>query len=170
MRDSEAEVEVRESKIGGLGVFTLEPLAAGQAVREFGIEREVTADTPLRPELGELPEHCPLIDRRFFLVGVPDRYYNHSCDPNVYLRFGEQIDVVARREIVAGSELTLDYLINNEGGYSWPCHCGATRCRGSTERSFFALPELFQREYLPLLAPWFLRRYSERLEHLRSEA
>jgi len=26
--------------------------------------------------------------------------------------------------------------------------------------------EEIQREYLPLLAPWFLRRYARRLEHL----
>ena len=161
------EVAVRKSGIGDLGVFTLEPVQAGQVVREFKLERELTPESPLRPDRGERPEHGPLIDGRFYLVGSPDRYLNHSCDPNVYLRFGaNRIDVVAVRDIEAGCELTLDYLINNPGGDSWPCHCGAPRCRGETGTSFFTLPDEFQREYFPLLAPWFLKRYSQELKHL----
>jgi SET domain-containing protein len=116
------EVAVRPSQISGLGVFTLDRIRAGQVVREFKPKREVTPECPLRLEQGEHPEHCPLIDGRFYLVGSPDRYFNHCCDPNVYLRFeANRIDVVARRDIEAGCELTLDYLINNPGGDSWPC-------------------------------------------------
>jgi SET domain-containing protein len=161
------EVAVRDSLTGGLGVFTLEALVAGQFVREFKLEREITADSPLRPEQGELPEYCPLINGRFCLVASPDRYLNHSCHPNVYLRFGpHSIDVVALRDVEEDSELTIDYLINNPGGDSWPCRCGAARCRGETGKSFFTLPESFQREYLRLLAPWFRERYQRELKHL----
>jgi len=164
-----AEVAVRKSRTAGRGVFTLELLRLGEVVREFVLEREVTPEAPLRPELGESPEHCPLIDGRFYLVGSPERYLNHSCDPNVYLRFeAERIEIVALRDIEPECGLSLDYLINNPGGDSWPCECAASRCRGETGRSFFALPEDRQREYLPLLAPWFSKRYSARLEHLRN--
>ena len=166
-----SEVIVRDSPTGGLGVFTLEPLAASQIVRKFEIEREVTAEAPLRPEQGERSEHCPEINGRFYLVAIPDRYLNHSCEPNVYLRYRpDSIEVVALSEIPADRELTLDYLINNAGGDSWPCHCGAPRCRGETCKSFFDLPESIQREYFPLLAPWFRERYRRELEHLCKEA
>jgi hypothetical protein len=166
-----AEVVVRESPIGGLGLFTEANLVEGEVVREFVLGREVTRDEPLRPELGELPEHCPLIDGRFYLVGPPERHLNHSCDPNCYLRFGpERIEVVARRGIAADGELTLDYLINNAGGDSWPCHCGAARCRGKTGRSFFTLPPEIQREYRPLLAAWFVQRYQRELSDLWGRA
>ena len=162
-----AEVAVRESPIGGLGVFTREARVEGEVVREFVLGREVTRERPLRPELGELPEHCPLIDGHFYLVGPPDRHFNHSCDPNCYLRFeADRIEVVTRRSIAAEDELTIDYLINNSGGDSWPCHCGAARCRGETSHSFFTLPLEFQREYLPLLAPWFRKRHARELAHL----
>ena len=60
----------------------------------------------------------------------------------------------------------IDYLINNPGGDSWPCHCGAARCRGKTGVSFFTLPHEIQREYLPLLAPWFRRKHADKLQHL----
>lgn len=162
-----AEVEVRESAVGGLGVFTLEPLREGDVVREFKIEREVTADAPLDSDKGERPEHAFLANGRHWLVGVPDRYFNHSCDPNVWMRYSDKgIHVVARRDIDADDELTVDYLINNEGGDSWECRCGAARCRGKTSVSFFTLPEDIQREYAPLLAPWFREKHADRLSHL----
>jgi hypothetical protein len=161
------EVVVRDSPIGGLGVFTTGDLRAGQVACEFRLAREVTPTSPLRPDLGERPEHCPLIDGRFYLVAAPERYLNHSCDPNAYLRFGDDgIHVVTLRGVPANCELTIDYLINNEGGDSWPCHCGAARCRGETAHSFFTLPEELQREYFHLLAPWFLRRHAGKLRHL----
>jgi hypothetical protein len=160
-------IAVRASPVGGLGVFTLESICAGDVVCEFRLEREITPEAPLRADRGERPEHCPLIDGHFYLVAAPERYLNHSCDPNAYLRFGDDgIHVVTRRDVAAGDEITIDYLINNEGGHSWPCRCGAARCRGATADSFFTLPQELQREYFPLLAPWFLRRYASKLQHL----
>lgn len=164
-------VAARPSRVAELGLFALEPLHAGEVACEFRLLREVTKEAPLRPEYDERPEHCPLIDGRFYLVESPERYLNHSCDPNSYLRFGpSRIDVVARRDVASDSELTIDYLINNAGGDTWRCRCGAARCRGETGHSFFTLPVEIQREYTPLLAPWFLERYAEKLKHLRSEA
>ena len=159
-----AEVEVRASPIEGLGVFALERVVARERVRAIAIEREVTRDAPLRPERGERPQHCPCIQGRWLLYASPDRHYNHSCDPNAWQRFaGDQMEIVARRTIEPGEEITVDYLINNAGGYSWPCHCGAARCRGETGTSFFALPESFRREYHPLLAPWFVAAHEREL-------
>ncbi len=76
--------------------------------------------------------------------------------------------MVARRAIVPGEEVTLDYLINVDGGSRWRCHCGAERCRGLLEASFFDLPREFQEEYLPLLEDWFVERHSEAVARLRS--
>lgn len=164
------EVAVRKSPIGGFGVFAVRSFDAGALIRELNLGREITRDMPLRPGEGERLEHCTVVDGRLFLVGSPDRYFNHSCDPNAYLRFAPaRTEVIARRSIGKGDELTLDYLINNAGGDSWPCRCGAFRCRGETRRSFFDLPEAVQREYLPLLAPWFLARYSRELERIGRE-
>jgi hypothetical protein len=66
----------------------------------------------------------------------------------------DAIEIVALRGGAMSREITLDYRIDNPGGDSWPCRCGASRCRGQTGRSVFTLPEAFQREYLPLVAPW----------------
>lgn len=160
-------LEVRASPIEGLGIFTVLPLRAGTRIRKVDYEREVTEAAPLRPEWGERAEHCTHEDGKTLLVAFPDRHMNHSCDPNAYYDYqADAVYVSSLRPIEAGEELTVDYLINNPGGHSWPCHCGSARCRGETGHSFFTLPRALQLEYLPLLAPWFSKRFRDRLSLL----
>ena len=165
----DADVGVGASNIEGFGVFARRDFDAGDLVREVNVVREIVADAPLRPEDGERVEHCAYPDGKVLLYGSPDRYYNHSCDPNAWERYRDgRIEIIARRRISAGEEIRLDYLINNSGGDSWPCNCGVTRCRGSTSVSFFTLPPDQQRGYLPLLADWFVARHSTEVARLRA--
>jgi SET domain-containing protein len=157
-------VEVRASPIEGLGIFALRSFAAGELIRAVTVVREITPEAPLQPELGERREHCDYPDGKVLLIGAPDRHLNHSCDPNAWLRYvgpGEQI--VARRHIGAGEEITCDYSVNLTGGDTWPCHCGVPRCRGHVTGDFFALPLEVQREYAGNLAPWFVRAHRDAL-------
>jgi SET domain-containing protein len=159
------DVEVKPSPIQGLGVFAARSFRAGQRIRRVNIVREVKAASPIREDAGERIEHCGYPDGKILLWGFPDRHVNHSCDPNAYeLCEREAIYIVARREIAAGDEITFDYNINTSGGTSWPCHCGAARCRGETIGDLFSLPEEQQREYLPCLAEWFTDSHRDRLE------
>jgi SET domain-containing protein len=158
------DVDVRPSRIEGLGVFATRTFRAGQEIRRISVVREITGDAPLREDLGERADHCDYPDGRVVLLGVPDRHINHSCNPNAWVRYqGRVASLVARRPIAPDEEITCDYNINITGGTSWPCRCGAARCRGETLGDFFRLPPEIQREYLPLLADWFVRRHSDRL-------
>ena len=157
-------VDVKPSGIEGLGIFACRPFRAGEPIREITVVREVTPDAPLRAELGERADHCDYPDGKVVLLGVPDRYVNHSCDPSAWMRYGgAACCFVARRDITAGEEVTVDYSINLTDGSAWPCRCGAPRCRGTVVGDFFALPPALQVEYRPLLADWFVRRHAERL-------
>lgn len=165
----EAEVEVKRSPIDGLGVFALTLVAAGQYIRRINVVREVTPETPLREDLGERVDHCDYPDGKVVLLGFPDRHLNHSRDPNAYVRYDKDgCYLYARRSIAPGEEIMCDYNLNITGGTSWPCHCGAARCRGETIGDFFKLPIEIQREYRPLLADWFVRRHHESLAALDS--
>ena len=162
------DVEVRSSAVEGHGVFARRAFGSGALIRAVNVIREITADEPLRPEAGERFDHCAYPDGKVVLYGPPDCYWNHSCDPNAWARYGDAYaEIVARRPIAAGEEIRVDYLINNSGGDSWACDCGVDRCRGMTGVSFFTLPEEVQCEYLPLLAPWFERRHPDELNTLR---
>ena len=73
----------------------------------------------------------PLTDE-VFVSWSPDPEHwkpiNHSCDPNAWL---EGMDLVARRRIKAGEEITIDYAtFYNERMDDFVCHCGARDCRG----------------------------------------
>jgi hypothetical protein len=161
------DVQVLASGSEGLGVFAARQFNEGELIRSVNVLREITDAEPLRTEAGERPEHCAYPDGRVVLYGIPDRYYNHSCDPRAWERHDDATEIIARRPIPPGDEIQVDYLINNSGGDSRACNCGAARCRGTTGYSFFTLPPEIQHEYLPLLAPWFERRHAQELADLR---
>ena len=161
------DVEVRPSRIEGLGIFAAHAFRAGERIRHINVLREVTPEQPIRDDLGERLDHCSYPDGKVLLLGFPDRHVNHSCDPNAHELFeGTSSYIVARRDIASGDEITLDYNINIANGTSWACRCGAARCRGLVVGDFFLLPKEWQREYRPLLAEWFIKRHRERLEAL----
>lgn len=158
---------MKPSPIEGLGVFAARAFQAGERIRRVHVVREVTADSPIREELGERVDHCSYPDGKVFLWGFPDRHVNHSCDPNAWEMYeGDASYLVARRDIAADEEITVDYNINIADGTAWPCVCGAARCRGEVAGDFFRLPEPWQREYRPLLAEWFVRRHRQRVAEL----
>lgn len=73
----------------------------------------------------------PLTDE-VFVSWSPDpeqwKPINHSCDPNAWL---QGLNLVARRKIKAGEEITIDYAtFYNERMDDFVCHCGAGKCRG----------------------------------------
>lgn len=57
------------------------------------------------------------------------RPVNHACDPSAWV---EGLDVVARRPLEAGDEITLDYAtFMNEAMPPFSCACGSDTCRGT---------------------------------------
>ena len=140
---------------------------AGDRIRRVNVLREVTAESPIRADLGERVDHCAYPNGKVVVLGIPDRHVNHSCDPNAYELFEDDSSyIVARRDIRSGEEITVDYNINITEGTAWPCRCGAGRCRGEVAGDFFRLPREWQHEYRPLMATWFVERNRERVHAL----
>jgi hypothetical protein len=166
-----SDVDVRPSRIEGLGVFAARSFHSGERIRCVNVVREITPDSPIREDLGENIDYCAYPEGKVVLWGFPDRHVNHSCDPNAWeLYEGDSSYLVARRDIAAGDEITVDYNINITDGTAWPCTCGAARCRGEVAGGFFNLPEEWQREYRPFLAEWFMRRHRERVAGMEERA
>ncbi len=71
------------------------------------------------------------------------RPINHSCAPNTWL---DGLDLVARREIAAGEELTVDYATFCGSAMSaFECQCGAADCRQVILGSDHLLPVIRER-------------------------
>ncbi len=119
------DVEVRKSGISGKGIFALRRFQSGETVLRWD-----TSELVARKDLGAFPEeqrhHLLDFDKdHLFVVQEPERYINHSCNPNT--KMGNFCDV-AIRTIEKGEEITSDY-----GGASFvefQCQCGAENCRG----------------------------------------
>lgn len=166
------DVIIGESSIEGLGVFAARRFEDGEGVLALDDSRVVGEERPLRPEEGEHERHCDyLAGGKVVLMPEPERYLNHSCDPNAHVKTIEgRRHVIALRRIEPGQEITLDYVLNTHGGDTWTCSCGSPACRGVLPSSFFELPVAEQLESLPLLDDWFVREHRERVEELRARA
>ena len=161
-------VVVGASAIEGQGVFATRAFRKGEIVLIIYDSRIVDDASPLKR--GEDRRHCDYIAAgRVVLMQPPERYINHSCDPNTYVRtvMGER-QVLVRRDIAPGEEITYDYCVNGGGDTVWQCHCGAARCRHEIHSDFFHLPIELQGEYLPELESWFQTERAAEMKRLQA--
>jgi len=71
----------------------------------------------------------------------PNGYGNHSCDPNLWWR--GFFELVARRDIREGEELTCDYAASTtDESWSMSCNCGSPSCRGVIKGSDYLTTDL----------------------------
>jgi uncharacterized protein len=138
-------IEVRASRLHGLGVFAVGRIEAGTRVIEYLGERISHQEADRRYEgKGADDNHTFLFiadDSTVIDAGVEGneaRFVNHACEPNcesVIERARVFIDAI--RPIAPGEELTYDYQIQREAGDPpdidaiFACHCGSQGCRGT---------------------------------------
>lgn len=133
--------EMRGNSIAGYGIVSTRPIALGEIVFR-GEERPLRVVTRRHVEAAwnvadrELFRHyaVPLSDEVYAIWDEDPNSWapqNHSCDANTrYVG----LDVVARRDIAVGEELTLDYheLLDGQSE-AFKCRCGAASCRGRVQ-------------------------------------
>lgn len=135
----------------GMGVFAATPLARHALVIEYTGERISHAEAERRyahTEVAGQPGHTFVLeldaDRAIDanVGGNDSRYINHSCAPNLEpIKLGDQMWLVALRDIAAGEELGYDYAVELDERHTparkaqYPCTCGAANCRGSLLRA-----------------------------------
>ena len=131
--------EIRADRTLDYGHFATRPIAAGERIVAFEQTPHVLATrshveaTWGEPELSWFRRYAwPLTDEVWVTWPAdPEEWrpINHSCDPSAWL---EGLDVVARRAIAPGEEITLDYAtFCNEVMPAFDCRCGAADCRGT---------------------------------------
>ena len=119
-------VIVKKSKIHGKGVFANKDFKKGKVVLEWNPKRIFT-----RKEIMRLPAQKRIyIERlsgnKYILMEQPERYVNHSCEPNTYTKNSSDI---AKRNIKKGEEILSAYS-NDELLNKFVCRCKSKKCRG----------------------------------------
>jgi SET domain-containing protein len=119
------KIEVRNSVIKGSGVFAVKTIRKGETVIIWHPKKQLTLSDIANLSDAEKHYVLPLDQNTFLLMGEPERYVNHSCDPNTRVH---KLADVAMRDINAGEEITGDYA--SDGiliGFS--CNCGSKNCK-----------------------------------------
>jgi hypothetical protein len=140
------------SKIHGDGVIAARPIEKGEKLMEFGGETISPADFETEiyraRSIWQVGDGVYLALREDDPEPSLDENLNHSCDPNAWL--ADEVTLVARRDIAAGEEITLDQGTWNfdEDDYAWDqdyCSCGARQCRNRLTENDWQLADLQER-------------------------
>ncbi len=142
-----------ESKIHYDGVLVAAPIKAGEKLMEFGgqlVSRELAEDQ----EKYRVRSVWIVADDVFLALPESDtapsldENLNHSCDANAWL--ADEVTLVARRDIAAGDEITMDqgtwnfdvaeYTVDAED-----CTCGSPDCRVRLTENDWQLPSVQER-------------------------
>ena len=160
-------IEFRNSRIRGTGMFTREPIKKGEMVCIVG--GTVMTDS----EFAEFQSAHRLysfiqIDEHLYLVEDVettrslDASMNHSCDSSAWM--ADEVTLVARRDIAAGEEVTVDYaLFTTQSNWMLDsrCRCGSPHCRRIITGDDWRRTEV-QERYRGHFSP-FINRKIERL-------
>ena len=119
------KVVVKKSKIHGKGVFAARNFKKGEVVNKWKpislTEKEVSKlskkDEEYLSYLGK---------RKYALMQSPEKYVNHSCEPNTKAKGKSD---VAIRAIKKGEEITSDYSTHCKKDWKMRCKCKSKKCK-----------------------------------------
>jgi len=146
----------------GRGLFAKSEMQAGHRICVCtGYPIDITRATAM----------CLQIDENVFLQGTGefDDYFNHSCDPNCFIRYEGQTPVMyVLKDLKKGDELTFDYntsdwdLIeqgdSNNCDLTFSCRCGTDMCVGEIKGfRYLTAPQRAQRK--ECLSPFLLSKF-----------
>lgn len=124
-------IVVKESALEGLGIFANRDFEAGDVVVPWRASRQLTRDEAARLPATNKKYLSRLKDGSYILLGIPERYVNHSCEPNTKVENNADIAI---RVIKKGEEITADYRLEKAPGH-FTCNCGSSNCIGEYSES-----------------------------------
>lgn len=154
-------LQLRPSQIHGKGLVATRPLRKGETVLIFGgtlfSKAEIDAGKASSRTLMQIDDDSWLGNRAGEPVGE-DYFINHTCDPNLWMI--DEVTLVARRNIAAGEEITMDYAMHFADP-NWtmrnPCKCRAPICRQVISGKDWTLAQL-QIRYKDHFSPFLNKR------------
>lgn len=162
-------IEIGKSAIRGEGMFASEPIRQGEVVCIVGGAAMSSSEFAAFQETHSLYSYIQ-IDEDLQLVedldGAESVYasMNHSCDSNTWMQ--DEVTLVARRDIEAGEEITVDYaLFNTQSNWMLDsrCRCGSPHCRRIITGDDWRREDV-QERYRDHFSPFINRRIAKRMK------
>jgi len=129
-------------------MFAAAPIKEGDVVFRWGgtfvtgkelssIDRTGKIIIPVDDDLWSIEDRSMPEDDTYFI--------NHFCDANVWM--ADARTFVAKRVIIPGEELTVDYALFETEEYvaTWTCRCGSPFCRWHITGKDYCLPAVYAR-------------------------
>jgi uncharacterized protein len=164
---TDPRIEFRASRISGNGMFAREPIQKGEPVCIVGgvvmtdEEFEAFQATHRIYNAIQIDDHLHLVEDPEVTRNL-EGSMNHSCDSSTWM--DDEVTLVARRNIEAGEEATVDYaLFTTQSNWMLDnrCHCGSPDCRRTITGDDWRRKDV-QERYRNHFSP-FINRRIERL-------
>ena len=126
----------------GQGLFAAEDLGEGTEILRF-VGPELTL-AQVRAKSDRACDALQIGVNRYLDLADPGRLVNHSCHPNAGVCDDRKL--IAIRSIRRGEEIRFDYSTTIGDGWTMPCLCGFTECRGLVV-AYRLLPEPLRCRY-----------------------
>jgi SET domain-containing protein len=135
---SMVDVAVGKSRIEGKGVFATRDFKKGETILKWDTSRIIPTEKISEIQENERKYIIPFREGMILLIQPPERYVNHSCDPNSY---SKDCCVIAKRDIRNGEEITGDYERGDGTYFDFSCDCGSKKCKGFVLGKFKKKPK-----------------------------
>lgn len=120
-----ADIIVKKSNINNKGCFAARNFKKGEIVLKWKPKQILTKEEYNALSESEKRHTSSYKSGEYVLQAEPERYVNHSCDPNTEVI--NNCDV-AIRDIKKGEEITSDYS-KDEAVMHFECKCGSKNCK-----------------------------------------
>lgn len=128
-------IELRESRIRGYGMFARETIRKGEVVCRIGGTVMTESEFADFQSIRSLYSFIQIEENLYLVEDIEttqslDAFMNHSCDSNAWM--ADEATLVARRDIEAGEEVTVDYaLFTTQSNWMLDtrCRCRSPQCR-----------------------------------------
>ena len=121
-----SSIKIMKSRINGQGVFATRKIMKGEIILPW--DMSIVFD---RKKLEQLPRKewkyvTSLDGKQFILLASPERFVNHSCNPNTVIK---NLSDVAAHDINEGEEITADYTKEKIPDLYFVCNCRNSNCK-----------------------------------------
>jgi SET domain-containing protein len=124
--DEEKLFLIKKSYINGRGLFANKDFKKGDLVIPWNKESKYLSKDDAIKLAEDSKKYVAIYKGKYLLIASPERYLNHSCNPNVETK--EDGAEYAIKKINKGEELTGDYTkIRPLVGFT--CNCKSKNCK-----------------------------------------
>jgi SET domain-containing protein len=114
---------IKDSPIAGKGIFANRNFKKGEVVLAWH-PKQLSKEQAEALSNSE-KNFVDIVDGKYLYMQPPERYINHSCEPNTS---PSDMADIAIQDIQKGEEITSDY--GGAGLLTFTCNCGSKNCRG----------------------------------------